>query len=97
MTEFFTYTTWRVRPGMEEEFVRRWEDWSSWSQIEGLVGQVRLLRDADDPSSFVSFGKWVSIADVRAWRSRSGYAERVAKLQALVESFDPKTYEVLRG
>jgi heme-degrading monooxygenase HmoA len=97
MAEFFTYTTWRVRPGMEEEFVRRWEDWSYWSAVEGLVEQARLLRDADDPLSFVSFGKWMNIADVRAWRSRPGYAERVARLQELVESFEPKTYEVVRG
>lgn len=97
MNEFLTHTTWHVHAGMEEEFVRRWEDWSSWSQIEGLVGQVRLLRDADDPRTFVSFGKWLSIADVRAWRARAGYAERVARLQELVESFEPRTFEVLRG
>lgn len=97
MVEFFTYTTWRVRPGLEEEFVRCWEEWSYWSQVEGLVGQARLLRDADDPRSFLSFGKWTSVAAVHAWRARPGYAERVARLQELVESFEPRTYEVLRG
>lgn len=34
---------------------------------------------------------------MRAWRTRPGYAERIARLQELVESFEPKTYEVLRG
>lgn len=97
MPEFVTYTTWHVRPGMEDEFVRRWEDWAYWSKVEGLVGQVRLLRDADDPGTFVSFGRWDEIAAIRSWRSRPGYHERVARLQELVESFEPRTLEVLLG
>ena len=97
MPEFVTYTTWHVRPGMEDEFVRRWEDWAYWSKVEGLVGQVRLLRDADDPGTFVSFGRWDEIAAIRSWRSRPGYHERVARLQELVESFEPRTFEVLLG
>lgn len=97
MTEFFTYTTWHVKPGMEDEFVRRWEDWAYWSRVEGLVGQAKLLRDADDPQTFVSFGRWGDIAAIRAWRARPGYHERIARLQELVESFEPKTLEAVLG
>jgi quinol monooxygenase YgiN len=97
MPEFFTYTTWRVKPGMEDEFVRRWEDWAYWSKVEGLVGQARLLRDADDPGTFVSFGRWADVGAIHTFRSRPGYHERVARLQELVETFDPRTFEVVVG
>jgi hypothetical protein len=35
MTTLFTHTTWRVKPGQEEEFVRRWQEWVKWSHKEG--------------------------------------------------------------
>jgi heme-degrading monooxygenase HmoA len=89
----FTHTTWQVKPGQEEEFVRRWLDWVEWSHRHGLRAHARLLRDLENPSTFVSFGPWETITAVRAWRGEAGYHERVARLQELVERFEPRTLE----
>jgi heme-degrading monooxygenase HmoA len=89
----FTHTTWQVRPGLEDEFVERWREWAEWSHRQGLRAHARLLRDVESPGTFVSFGPWETVAAVRAWRGESGYHERVARLQELVESFEPRTLE----
>lgn len=89
----YTHTTWQVKPGQEEEFVRRWQKWIDWSHRQGLRAQARLLRDVDRPGTFISFGPWETIAAVRSWRSEHGYHERVARLQELVEQFEPRTLE----
>jgi heme-degrading monooxygenase HmoA len=89
----FTHTTWYVKPGREEEFVSRWQEWAEWSRKQGLRAQARLLRDVEQPSTFVSFGPWETLGAVRAWRAESGYHERVARLQEVVERFEPKTLE----
>jgi heme-degrading monooxygenase HmoA len=89
----FTHTTWQVKPGQEEEFVRRWTDWVEWSHRQGLRAQARLLRDVESPSTFISFGPWETIGAVRTWRGEPGYHERVARLQELVVAFEPRTLE----
>ena len=89
----FTHTTWKVKPGQEDEFVRRWLDWVEWSHRQGLRAQARLLRDVEHPGTFVSFGPWETIGAVRRWRAEPGYHERVMRLQELVEQFEPRTLE----
>ncbi len=89
----FTHTTWQVKPGHEDEFVQAWLDWVEWSHRLGLRAQARLLRDVENPSTFVSFGPWETISAVRTWRGDPGYHERVARLQGLVERFEPRTLE----
>ena len=95
MEKTYTHTKWRVKPDSEAEFVKRWTDWVEWSHREGLESHALLLRDVDDPSTYVSFGPWESIQAVRSWRSLRGYHERVARLQEVVESFEPRTFEVV--
>jgi heme-degrading monooxygenase HmoA len=91
----YTHTTWRVKQGMEDEFVRRWVEWVEWSHRQGLGAHARLLRDVEQTGTFVSFGAWMSIEAVRSWRSLGGYHERVARLQQVVESFEPTTLELV--
>src|SRR4051812_47988193 len=89
----FTHTTWHIKPGMEEEFMRRWDDWVDWSHREGFHARATLLRDVESPTTFVSFGPWESLAAVKSWRGLPGYHERVARLREVVESFEPRTVE----
>ena len=93
MEAMFTHTTWRVKPGQEDEFVERWREWAEWSHRQGLRAHARLLRDVESTGTFVSFGPWETVAAVRMWRGESGYHERVARLQELVEHFEPRTLE----
>lgn len=96
MTEtHYTHTTWRVKPGSEEEFVRRWGEWAEWSHHQGFVEEAILLRDNDDPLRFVSFGSWESVKAIASWRALPGYQERVDRLRQVVDGFEPHTLEVV--
>jgi heme-degrading monooxygenase HmoA len=91
----YSHTVWHVKPATQEEFVARWREWAEWSQRQGLAGHCTLLRDSDDPCTFVSFARWESMEAVRSWRSLPGYQERVARLQEVVERFEPRTLEAV--
>jgi len=95
MSKTYTHSTWRVKPGLEDEFVRRWEELADWSGLQGLTARAKLLRDTDDPSRFVSFGPWGSMDAVRRWRGASGFHERIARLQEVLVDFDPRTLELV--
>jgi len=95
MEQPYTHTTWRVKPGSEDEFVERWQEWVDWSHRQGLAAPALLLRDVEEPSTFVSFGPWEDLAAVRSWRTLAGYQERVARLSETVEHFEPRTLEVV--
>lgn len=95
MAETYTHTTWRVQPGLEDEFVQRWREWIEWSHLQGLGPSARLLRDAEHPSTFISFGPWLSRDAVKNWRAAGGYHERVARMQEVLEGFEPRTLELV--
>jgi heme-degrading monooxygenase HmoA len=95
MGETYSHTTWRVRPGMDAAFIERWGEWAEWSHRQGLGAHARLLRDVENPDTYVSFGAWASIDTVGSWRSLAGYHERVASLREVVASFEPHTFELV--
>jgi heme-degrading monooxygenase HmoA len=95
MAETYTHSVWRVKPGQEDEFVRRWLELARWSAAQGLSGKAKLLRDPDNAGLFVSFGPWESVGKVAMWRSSAGFHERIAGLQELLESFEPRTLIVV--
>ena len=96
MADVYTSGSWRVKEGRGDEFVAAWRELAEWSkrEIPGAVGAT-LVRDLDDPGHFVSFGPWESVAAVRSWRGRPGYQERVARMLEVLESFEPRTLEVV--
>lgn len=91
MDELYTHTTWRVKAGREREFIAAWNEWIRWSQSAMPLSGATLLQDCDDPTRFVSFGRWESLQQVSGWRSAPEYQEQVARMQELVEGFDPQT------
>jgi heme-degrading monooxygenase HmoA len=95
MERHYTHTTWHVKEGSEEEFVRRWGEWAEWSRRQGLVEDALLLRDTEDPQRFVSFGPWEDVAAIAGWRTLPGYQERVDRLRRVVDGFEPRTLEVV--
>src|SRR6266536_2825274 len=95
MEKPYSHTVWRVKDGMQDEFVARWSEWVEWSRRNGFAASAMLIRDSDDPTRFGSFGPWETVDAVRSWRSLSGYQERVGRLQELVEGFDPRTLVVV--
>ncbi len=95
METLYTHTSWRVKPGREQEFIERWAEWVEWSHREGLYEHALLLRDVESPQTFVSFGRWETVEHVRGWRSQPGYHERVERLREVVDGFEPRTLEVV--
>jgi heme-degrading monooxygenase HmoA len=95
MEKPYTHTTWRVRAGREDEFVKRWSEWVDWSRRQGLEAPALLLRDLENPQAFISFGPWANTAAVRSWRALAGYQERVARLSEVLDSFEPRTLEIV--
>lgn len=95
MGQAYTQTVWRVKPGQEEEFVRRWTELADWSALQGLSARAKLLRDVDNPCLFVSFGPWESLEKAARWRAQPGFHERVRHLQEVLEGFEPRTLELM--
>jgi heme-degrading monooxygenase HmoA len=93
MRQAYTHSTWVVKPGREDEFVRRWKELADWSALQGLTASAKLLRDVDQPNRFISFGPWESVDTVRRWRSAQGFHERVGRLQEVLDGFEPHTLE----
>jgi heme-degrading monooxygenase HmoA len=97
VAEPYTSTTWIVKPGQEDEFVRRWTEFAEWSAGQGLAAPAMLLRDVDEPTRFVSFGPWEDIQMIWRWRGLTGFQERVASLNEVLVSFEPRTLELVGG
>lgn len=58
-------------------------------------GWGKLLRDTEDPTRFITFGPLRSLDAIDAWRGLEGWRERVARIQELLEGFEPSTLEVV--
>jgi heme-degrading monooxygenase HmoA len=94
VAEPYTSTTWIVKPGQEDEFVRRWTEFAEWSAGQGLADPAMLLRDVDEPTRFVSFGPWEDLQMIWRWRGLTGFQERVTLLNEVLVSFEPRTLEL---
>jgi heme-degrading monooxygenase HmoA len=86
----FTSGNWTVKPGNEEEFIRRWTEFTSWAQREasGAQGFV-LIRHMDDPRQFVSFGSWESKDAVDRWRSTPEFVQYLGACREVCDEFRP--------
>lgn len=95
MSEVYTSGSWTPNPGSEQAFVEAWSSFASWaSGVEG-AGTLRLVRDLNEPSHFVSFGDWQSIEQVRAWKSSPEFRERMAQVLQHVDTFRPTELELV--
>ena len=96
MGTVYTSGTWVAKAGREDEFIAAWQELAEWttSEVPGAVWAT-LLRNLDDPRRFVSFGPWDSMEAVAAWRAMPEFAERVAGIRDLLESFEPAAFEAV--
>jgi heme-degrading monooxygenase HmoA len=93
VADTYTHSLWTVKPGQEDEFVRRWLELAELGEQMGLSGPARLLRDRDNPHVFVSFGPWQSLEKVARWRSSAEFHHRISRLQEVLDGFEPRTLE----
>ncbi|PZA19492.1 antibiotic biosynthesis monooxygenase family protein, partial [Modestobacter versicolor] len=87
----------RVREGCEAQFEEAWQ--AAAAQIAAEPGNVRqeLLRDADDPRTFLIAGDWADRAAADAFGRSRARETLTAALRDLREDADRSTYEVRCG
>ncbi|SEP25796.1 FAD-dependent monooxygenase [Trujillonella endophytica] len=85
----------RTREGCEERFEEAWR--AAAAEISRVPGNLRqeLVRDADDPRTFLITSDWVDRAAVDAFGRSSAREFLTAALRDLREDASRSTYEVL--
>lgn len=76
----------KVRPGLEDEFVRAWREVAA--TVDRLPGNLRqaLVRDAADPAVFAITSDWSSVESFRAFERSPEQDALTAHLRQLRES-----------
>ena len=87
----FTAGVWNVQKGKETEFIKEWTEFATWSNNNDKA-TARLLQDTDNPSKFISIGKWNNMEAIQKWRQESEFKDAMAKLSnLLIEPIQPHT------
>ena len=89
MGAVYTTGSWRPSAGREDEFVAAWEEFAGWASGRLGAGRLRLARDLFEEGRYVSFGEWMSLDDVHAWKGSPEFKERMARLLLHVDEFKP--------
>jgi heme-degrading monooxygenase HmoA len=95
MTEVWTHGTWTAKSGQEDQFVAAWKELADWTIANYPGARGTLLRDRERTNMFVSFGPWPDLETAQAWRASDGFRERVARIQQTIESFEPRTLDLV--
>jgi hypothetical protein len=91
----YTLARWRVREGQQAAFV------AAWRQLAAFFLSLRepprwgtLLRSAEDPRLFYSFGPWPSMETIAAMRAHPETPYELGRLTDLCEEVDLGTFLV---
>ena len=95
MTETYTCGNWRVKAGEEDAFVQTWTEFVTWAS--GMPGSAtfRLVRNLDEPAHYMSFAPWESFEAQNAWKELPEFRERIGRVRAHCEDFQPSTLELV--
>ncbi|HET9901544.1 MAG TPA: antibiotic biosynthesis monooxygenase family protein, partial [Actinomycetes bacterium] len=87
----------RVREGCEDQFERAWQQ--AAHEISRVPGNVRqeLIRDGDDPRTFIITSDWTDREAVDAFGRSSARETLTAALRDLREEAERHTYQVLHA
>jgi heme-degrading monooxygenase HmoA len=95
MAETYTSGVWIVRPGEESAFAREWTAFVTWASEMPGSRTFRLVRDLDQPNTYMSFGTWESFEAQRAWKELPEFRERIGRVRAHCDDFQPSTHELV--
>ena len=92
----YTSGRWLVRSGEEEEFIRRWTDFTDWS-LDSADGaeSFALIQNVGDRRRFLSFGAWRDGASVEGWRGSEEFRQRLGRCRELCDEFEAQDYELV--
>jgi heme-degrading monooxygenase HmoA len=87
MAEAYTIGMWKAKAGEEREFVEAWREFAAWASTMPGAGTLRLTRDANDPSRFISFAPWEGIEAIHAWKGPDEFKQRIGRVKRHTDEF----------
>jgi heme-degrading monooxygenase HmoA len=94
MDKYYTSGDWHVREGSEDEFIKRWEEFTGWARTNAH-GHFSLIRENDEPRHFVSIGRFASPDDVKKWMSSPQFQDAYDAVGGLCDSFHGAAYSLV--
>ena len=89
----YTLARWLVHPGNEETFIAAWRELGTvFLSLPQPTTWGLLLRSADQPQLFYSFGPWPSLDAIRATREEPCAREALGRLAALCDEATPGVF-----
>jgi heme-degrading monooxygenase HmoA len=95
MTEAYTSGIWTVKSGAEDDFVAAWREFVAWASGMPGAQTFRLVRDTERPERYLSFAPWDSFEAQDAWKKQPDFPERIGRVRAHCDEFQPFTYELV--
>jgi quinol monooxygenase YgiN len=89
----YTSGRWKVAPGKEDDFVSAWAELATRTRGDFPESTAVLLRDREDPTLFLSFGPWPSIAEIEQWRTSETFQSGIGKIRPLLAEFTAHTLD----
>ena len=96
MAGMYTTAEWIAKDGHEQELVEAWNEFATWAHSMPGAGTLRLTRDLDDATRFISFGVWDSVEAAHQWKSDPEFRTRMAEVQQHVAKFSPSELDLVR-
>jgi heme-degrading monooxygenase HmoA len=76
--------------------VDAWSSFAKWTaRNQPGAGAGYLLRDANKPQQFISFGPWDNTEAIKAWRELAEFKAFVSKARELCDDFQPRSLFVV--
>ena len=91
----YTSGQWNAMAGKEEEFIRAWEKYATWTAQNFKASGARLMRDSENANKFLSFGRWESQGQIDQWRATPEFQEFVKLARSLCDLVEPHTFKVV--
>jgi len=88
--QIFTVGHWTVKPGKEEIFLEKWQEFAQWT-LNNLKGSlwVYMVQDQEQKNRFISFGPWISQERIAEWRQSSRFKSAFAGFKELCDEVTP--------
>jgi len=90
---FWGTVEWHVKPGLEDAFVDAWAELVLSSRGAFPGRRALLLRDRENPGTFLSMGAWPDDSQIEAWREQPGMVDQFDRLLGLAERRDRRDFD----
>ena len=92
----YTLALYRVKPGYEDEFIKRWRSLAeTFSSLPSPPIWGTLIRSTSEPGVFYSFGPWRDASDDASMRANPTAQQAFAQIGALCIEMTPGNFEVV--